>query len=458
MLGALLAAPLVVLNGGPSEALAAPAADQALVKAMFATGRLSALADDQGEPLASLRAYANGTVSSHVVANQNGIATTTYCTLDHAILQGLHDVIVKRGFSLRVSSINRLCERDYALKPSYYSLHWENGGGHAVDVDKINGQTAYANRTMALRYINAMIAVMPPNTGVGQLSCWPGVSLPSTWFAVPDNCNSVHIEYRGTDQNWTAPTSSPYDYDGDAKDDVFAVRNDGYLFMYTGSAGAGFVPRQVSTGWNAMPNVLHGDYSGDGRSDLVASDLYGTLWFYPGNGAGGWDSRQRVGSGWESMSLVTGGADDNGDGIPDVIARRPDNTLWLFKGDGIGGFPASQQVGTGWGGMRSLISGDFNGDGKGDLEAIDGAGTLWFYPGNGAGGWGAPRSVGSGWNAMDLITGGGDYDGDGKADLIGRRNSDSSVVLARGDGTGTFSPGIPLNAPGADWTTVIKLI
>jgi len=38
-----------------------------------------------------------------------------------------------------------------------------------------------------------------------------------------------------------------------------------------------------------------------------------------------------------------------------------------------------------------LVPGDFDGDGKADVIARDSGGTLWLYSGNGAGGWLAPR-------------------------------------------------------------------
>jgi serine protease len=76
----------------------------------------------------------------------------------------------------------------------------------------------------------------------------------------------------------------------------------------------------------------------------------------------------------------------------------------LYPGDGSGGWLAARQIGSGWNVMTAIEGpGDFNGDGKIDVVARDGSGVLWLYPGDGSGGWLAARQVGSGWNVMTAI-------------------------------------------------------
>ncbi|WP_245531547.1 FG-GAP repeat domain-containing protein [Arthrobacter globiformis] len=50
-----------------------------------------------------------------------------------------------------------------------------------------------------------------------------------------------------------------------------------------------------------------------------------------------------------------------------------------------------------------MSPGDFNGDGKSDVLARDSGGSLWLYPGNGHGGWLARVKVGSGWNGFTAL-------------------------------------------------------
>jgi peptidoglycan/xylan/chitin deacetylase (PgdA/CDA1 family) len=98
--------------------------------------------------------------------------------------------------------------------------------------------------------------------------------------------------------------------------------------------------------------------------------------------------------------------DFDGDGKADLMARdATTGELWLYPGNGRGGWLTPTRIGRGWQGMDALVSpGDFNGDGKADLMARDATtGELWLYPGNGRGGWLTPTRIGRGWQGMDAL-------------------------------------------------------
>ena len=79
--------------------------------------------------------------------------------------------------------------------------------------------------------------------------------------------------------------------------------------------------------------------------------------------------------------------------------------------------------------------GDFNRDGRADLIARQNAtGYLMLYPG-GAGGFGAPSRIGIGWNVMRDITGTGDFDRDGFADVIAVHAATGDLYRYPGRGT-----------------------
>ena len=62
-----------------------------------------------------------------------------------------------------------------------------------------------------------------------------------------------------------------------------------------------------------------------------------------------------------------------------LLAQDPTGVMTLHPGDGSGGVLASGTVGTGWGSMGQTFSpGDFDKDGKADLLSRDGAGVLWI--------------------------------------------------------------------------------
>ncbi|MFG1605260.1 FG-GAP repeat domain-containing protein [Actinoplanes sp. NPDC049265] len=113
-----------------------------------------------------------------------------------------------------------------------------------------------------------------------------------------------------------------------------------------------------------------------------------------------------------------------------------------------------------------LTFGDLTGDGKADLAAVDTAGRLWVYPGKalvypGTG----PRSTsyfaarfqaGSGWSGYSSLVRHGDWNNDGRQDILARDASGRLFLFA---GTGT-TPGVVLNGiqVGTGWNTYADLV
>ncbi|GHF72279.1 hypothetical protein GCM10010218_61970 [Streptomyces mashuensis] len=91
-------------------------------------------------------------------------------------------------------------------------------------------------------------------------------------------------------------------------------------------------------------------------------------------------------------------------------------------------------------GMTSLTAGDFNGDGKKDLVAVEvKSGKLFSYPGTGTGRVGDRVEIGDGgWNGMKDLTV-ADMNKDGKDDLIATEISTGKLFLYPGNGNGVAS-------------------
>ncbi|WP_307104719.1 S8 family serine peptidase [Arthrobacter globiformis] len=84
-----------------------------------------------------------------------------------------------------------------------------------------------------------------------------------------------------------------------------------------------------------------------------------------------------------------------------------------------------------------LAAGDFNGDGKADVLARENSGFLWLYPGNGRGGWLARKQVGSGWNGFTSLVAPGDFNGDRRVDVLAR-DATGALWLYPGNGSGAW--------------------
>jgi hypothetical protein len=264
------------------------------------------------------------------------------------------------------------------------------------------------------------------------------------------------------------------DFNNDGHEDIFVRDANGALWLYpgTGVASSPFLPRiQVGGGWEGLtiagdaasiPPIVPpvpaavsggvGDFDGDGNSDVIVRDGNGTLFLYPGNGGTGFLARKQLGGigDWVGMTAIVAAGDLNGDGHPDIVGRDSTGTLWLYPNNGAEGFGTRVQLGaTGaFAGMTAIQGvGDFNGDGHADLLARDAAGDVLLYPGNGTSATtlGAPITIATGWGSYTGIMGIGDFDGDGKSDVLAR---DAAGALWLYPGLGSATTAVSGNTGG----------
>ncbi|GHC53846.1 FG-GAP repeat domain-containing protein [Streptomyces cinnamoneus] len=203
--------------------------------------------------------------------------------------------------------------------------------------------------------------------------------------------------------NFTEATA--VDHDRDGKDDGWYVRHRDGQLEYTGDAG----DKMIGGGWNNFDRILSpGDLGAGLQSDVLARDKSGVLWNYVARPDGTLEDPYRVGPGWDIYTDLAGRGDLNGDGHADIVAKDKDGVLWFYKGTGTSTSPFESRVkvGSGWNAYDKLVSvGDMDNDGRSDMLARDASGVLWFYKGNGnaTDPFDNRTKIGGGWDKFVLM-------------------------------------------------------
>jgi hypothetical protein len=149
---------------------------------------------------------------------------------------------------------------------------------------------------------------------------------------------------------------------------------------------------------------------------------------------------------WSGYNLLLQNDLDR-DGYQDLIVRRSSDgdVFWKHYVPSSGTW-ATKLIGDNWKTRLSIVTpGDVTGDSLPDVLSVDSAGVLWIYPGKGNGSFGTVVKAGTGWNSFNFVRGHGDYNNDGRADLLARNKTSGAVYLYKGrgvSGTGAFAPGV----------------
>ena len=230
----------------------------------------------------------------------------------------------------------------------------------------------------------------------------------------------------------------------------------------------------LANGWTTAdryPRAL-GDVDGDGQLEVIGfgfSQIFVVDFLSSISFSGG--GLLTVADGWNSQDLYPRFVGDvDGDGNDDVVGCGPNDTqVLLSTGSSFVSSPSfpplsAFSVADGWTSQDATprMLGDWNGDGRMDLIG-DNDGDIWVALSTGAG-FAAPFQAGtvftqaSGWTSQDLYPRvAADVTGDGAADLIGFGQNDIFVVPSNGtgvDSTLTLSGlGVNSMSRNAGWPT-----
>jgi hypothetical protein len=231
------------------------------------------------------------------------------------------------------------------------------------------------------------------------------------------------------------------DFNNDGKLDLITLAHDS-IAAFLGN-GRGTVVQEPSYNYCCNASYVSvADFNGDGNLDLSFASGFpeegSNVQIYLGKGNGTFEpgsQQQPYYSGWGQPAI----GDFNSDGKLDLAVPDADGYVDIFLGNGDGTFQTPVTYKGTYGSGPYVITADINGDGK--LDLITAAGSVFL--GNGDGTFTADGGVSTKFSAYSLFV--GDFNGDGILDVVGL-SSTGNVDIFLGNGDGTFQSALEFAA------------
>jgi RHS repeat-associated protein len=386
---------------------------------------LDKVGDFNGDRKADLLGYGNVVGSYYSVAYRTGSDSIISAWNDTAVGWNGNSSLDKVGDFNGDGRLDLLC------------LGCAGGSTYAIAYGTDTGFTAWVNTGVAWNGNYGLDKIADYNgDGKADLLCL-GCAGGST-YAIAYGTASGLAAWQSTGVGWNSNYSldKVADFDGDGKADLLGYGNvvtSQYAIAYGRSSGLA-AWQNTGVAWNGNYGLDKlADFNGDGKTDLlgygnVATGRY-AIAYGRASGLAAW---QNTGVAWQpsNYSLDKTG-DFNGDGKADILGYGnvvSSQYAIAYGGAAAGGLAAWTNTGIAWNGNYSLDKlADLNGDGKIDILcygcAVGGSYSASYGTATGLAAW---ANLGAAWNGnygLDKI---GDFNGDGRADVLGYGNVVSS--------------------------------
>ena len=323
-----------------------------------------------------------------------------------------------------------------------------------------NGPAALLGRIRWNSSVSLFAAVRHDHDGDGKADIlWRNTSTGQTYL-YPMNGTTI-LGSEGflrtvADPNWQVAGIG--DFDGDGEADILwrnAATGENYIYFMDGKAikpSEGYIRTVADLRWQVAGI---GDFDGDGKDDILwhnAATGENYIYFMDGKTIKPGEGYLRTVA--DTRWQIAGVGDFNGDGKADIAWRNSatgENYLYLMNGTSIAAEGYFRTVAdTRW---QIVGVGDFDGDGKVDIVWRHTAtGENYLYPMNGTtikASEGYLRTVA---DANWRIAACGDYDGDGKSDILWRNVATGENYVYLMSGTTITGEGYLRTVADPAWT------